>query len=294
MEFFHRHNDLELNYIEHGAVTYLFGGSRVTFHANELAVFWAAMPHRLLEAELDSKMHWLEMPLVTFLDWSLPVGITSLLLGGHILIDCDSAVTCARPDLASFTRWRDDLSDTHDEESCRIVLLELEARLRRLARTQTIAYRSTRNEVAGHAVSANMSKAEQMALFISKQFADPLTSEDVAAHVKLHPKYAMQLFRQKFSLTIVDYLTQQRVAHAQQLLVTTDQDVLDVAMACGFGSLSRFYAAFKEACGIAPRAYRESLYVPHLANDRYQRSVLKMHAQQKVLYLDRQGIKNVV
>jgi transcriptional regulator GlxA family with amidase domain len=56
---------------------------------------------------------------------------------------------------------------------------------------------------------------------------------------------------------ILDYLTQYRVAHAQRLLVTTDLPVLEIALACGFNSLSRFYAAFKKICGRSPRTYRQ-------------------------------------
>ena len=77
--------------------------------------------------------------------------------------------------------------------------------------------------------------------------------------VHLHPNYAMQLFRKCTGRTIVAYLTQYRVAHAQQLLLTTDQSISDVALASGFSSLSRFYAAFREICNDSPKHYRQSL-----------------------------------
>ena len=66
----------------------------------------------------------------------------------------------------------------------------------------------------------------------------------------------MTLFRRTFGLSIGAYLTQYRVADAQRLLATTDARIVDVALAAGFGSLSRFYAAFGQACGRSPRAYR--------------------------------------
>jgi AraC-like DNA-binding protein len=40
--------------------------------------------------------------------------------------------------------------------------------------------------------------------------------------------------------------------------VTTDSSVLDVALAAGFQSLSRFNEAFKAACGCPPREYRKA------------------------------------
>jgi len=55
----------------------------------------------------------------------------------------------------------------------------------------------------------------------------------------------------------VNYVTRLRVSRAQQLLATSDDKVVDVALNSGFNSLSRFNDVFKKACGSSPRAYRE-------------------------------------
>ncbi len=60
-----------------------------------------------------------------------------------------------------------------------------------------------------------------------------------------------------FGTTMTTFITQHRISHAQRLLVTTDDAILDVALAAGFQSLSRFNEAFKAACGCSPRDYRK-------------------------------------
>jgi AraC family transcriptional regulator of adaptative response / methylphosphotriester-DNA alkyltransferase methyltransferase len=60
-------------------------------------------------------------------------------------------------------------------------------------------------------------------------------------------------------VTILEYLNTLRVAHAQQLLVNTDQSVLEIALESGFGSASQFYVNFNRLCGVSPKAYRASL-----------------------------------
>jgi AraC-like DNA-binding protein len=45
------------------------------------------------------------------------------------------------------------------------------------------------------------------------------------------------------------------------MLITSDAKILEVAMDSGFGSLSRFNAAFRQLCGCSPRSYR-SLHRP--------------------------------
>jgi len=83
-----------------------------------------------------------------------------------------------------------------------------------------------------------------------------LTIETIGREVGLHPNYAMSLFRKAFGTTLIDYLTQHRVSHAQRLLATTDQKIVDVALNSGFGSISRFNDAFRRACSCSPRDYR--------------------------------------
>lgn len=150
-------------------------------------------------------------------------------------------------------RW---LADTQlpGDAGTRILELELEARLRRLAlsldRTTDLSSRPT--DLETHA-----SRVAELAAFISGHYLEPLMLTDVAQAVGLNPNYASTLFKRTFGMTVLEYLTQHRLAHAQRLLATTDQVVLEVALEAGFGSSSRFYAAFVEACGETPTMYRK-------------------------------------
>ncbi len=154
-------------------------------------------------------------------------------------------------DAACFRRWTRDLSG--GGEGSRVVLLEVEAHLRRLARTPagTRAVSPVDQVGLGH--------AERLCAYIAQHYAEPISVADIAGAMGLNPTYAMGLFRAAFGRTILSYLTQYRVAHAQRLLATTDRPILDVASECGFGSVSRFYEAFGASCGLSPRAYRLSM-----------------------------------
>lgn len=95
-----------------------------------------------------------------------------------------------------------------------------------------------------------------MAFYIAQQCAEPLTLGRISRAVRLHPNYVMAVFRRVFGPTLVDYITQHRLAHAQRLLVTTDDLILNVALRTCFGSLSRFNEAFRRAFGCTPRHSR--------------------------------------
>jgi AraC-like DNA-binding protein len=63
-------------------------------------------------------------------------------------------------------------------------------------------------------------------------------------------------FREVAGLTPHRYLLELRTSHAARLLAQTRAPVTEICFASGFGSMNRFHAAFYDAFGITPTAYR--------------------------------------
>ncbi|SDD83291.1 helix-turn-helix domain-containing protein [Glycomyces harbinensis] len=248
MDTAHQHDDLEINFIaEGGTMLYLFGGEPVEIGPGSVAAFWAAVPHQLV-ANSVTRAHWVHVPFATFLGWGLPTALVGRLLSGMPLIAPPSAAMDSDP--ANFTQWAADLSSAQPERR-RILLLEVEARVRRLALDAPqgpVRRYSGGDPALRHVVT--------MVRHIAEHFREPLTVADVAAAARLHPGYAMAHFGKIVRTTIIDYLTRCRLAEGRRLLVTTDLPIAAVASDSGFSSVSRFYAAFKTECGVPPAAYR--------------------------------------
>ena len=244
-----RHNEIEINFLRSGSVTYLMGGHRTTIKAGRIGLFWAAIPHQIVAWEGAEPYFVVTLPL----GWFLAAGVTSTLaqavLKGGLVIDTAPMET----NEPHFQQWVADLR-AKDEVRERAALLELQARLLRLAHTQPRAAKA-------RSVSPSLSRADQLACYIARNYQKPLTAESIAKASSLHPNYAMNLFRQAFGTTITDFIVQHRLSHAQRLLLTTDDAVTEIAFASGFQSLSRFNEAFKRACECSPREYRKN----HLA-----------------------------
>lgn len=248
-----RHNELELNLLDTGSLTYLLGGRRVIVRSRRLSAFWAATPHQVLGSENLSFYYVVTVPLAWVLGWGLPEILVETLLGGAVVEDGDDSDGAL--DMALFARWHQDLSS--DRPLAEAVLLELKARLLRLAASTRPADRdqgASRGVLDG--AGAAPTSVEQMATFIARHYREAIGLSDVARSVGLHPDYAAGLFRKGFGVTPTRFILQHRVSHAQRMLVTSEAKVLEVAMEAGFGSLSRFNAAFRELCGCSPREYR--------------------------------------
>jgi AraC-like DNA-binding protein len=245
----HRHNEVELNFVAQGSITYLFGKQKIVISAGQLIVFWAIIPHFILEAAPDTTLHWLTFPAGRFLQWHLPEAMTQKVLQGQMIWDQKAS----QRESELFSQWHQDLQvQRYDYE--RILLLEVEARLRRLAQSMPSP------SLSNHSMTTCLPRpVEAIICLITEHYREPLQLEQVGRAVDLHPGYATDLFRKTLGITIMDYLAQHRIAHAQRLLATTNQRVLEIAMEVGFTSASRFYATFHNITGQSPRAYQLSL-----------------------------------
>ncbi|WP_157463897.1 helix-turn-helix domain-containing protein [Deinococcus pimensis] len=241
----HRHGEIELNFVREGEVEYLFGPGALALPAGQPFVFWGVRPHRVVRVAPGTRMVVLTVPLATVLRFALPAALAEPLLRGEpVLGETDPG------DPALLDRW---LRDPADPEHRAAFELELHARLRRLALdTRRAPHPTMRAPPRGAA-----GLAARLAESLVARYADPtLGLGGVARDVGVHPNYAAAVFREVFGLSMNAFLTQYRVAHAQRLLLVTDQPVLDIAAEAGFGSVSRFYVAFRDATGFTPLQYR--------------------------------------
>lgn len=245
----HRHNEIELNYVEQGAITYIHAGVEFRIGTHESAVFWGAVPHQLVHYEPATIIDIATVPLEDVLQWDLPQAFLSALLSGLLmrfepehLLPYDATI---------YRQWQSDL----DSGTSHIALMEIKAFLHRCALLDSSPIVPSDARPSEHVPH----KAQQMAQYISRHFQQPIRVNDVAAVVNLHPHYAMAVFKSGFHMTMIDYLNQQRIAYVQQHLLTTDASVIDIAYDAGFQTISHFYSAFKQLCGLPPGKYRAAL-----------------------------------
>ncbi|ONI92203.1 hypothetical protein ALI22I_05290 [Saccharothrix sp. ALI-22-I] len=244
----HRHDDLEINFVaDGGSMLYIYGGELLEVEAGGLAVFWAAIPHQVVASEA-THVHWLHVPFDQFLAWGLPQPLLARVLSGVPVISPAARADASDP--AKFTQWAADLA-AGDDELHRIAMLEIQARVRRLAHS---AVGDPVRRYAGD--DPALRQAVSMVRHIAHHFREPITVADVAAAANVHPTYAMTQFRKVVRTTIGDYVKLYRLAEARRLLVTTDIPASQVAEAAGFGSVSRFYQVFTDACGTTPARFR--------------------------------------
>ena len=107
-----------------------------------------------------------------------------------------------------------------------------------------------------HVPGKNSELIKKAILYISKNFAEPVTLEDVATLVHLNPAYFSTIFKQSTGSSFKEYLNMVRVEESKRLLSNTDYSLIDIAIATGFENQSYFSKVFKKYTGLTPKQYR--------------------------------------
>ncbi len=115
---------------------------------------------------------------------------------------------------------------------------------------------------AQDAPSAEYKATKQMAeacLYISHNCTKPLTLDDISAHMGISRSHFSHLFKRYMNMTFVDFLTAERVKHAQAMFSDPNALIIDIAFDSGFSSISTFNRAFKKITGLSPSSFRETM-----------------------------------
>lgn len=98
--------------------------------------------------------------------------------------------------------------------------------------------------------------SERVISCIEQNYASPITIESIAKELFLSTSHLIREFRREMGYTPHAYLTEYRIANAEQLLRFTAMSVDDIASRTGFCSASHLINAFHKSRGMTPAAYR--------------------------------------
>ncbi|HIU77295.1 MAG TPA: helix-turn-helix transcriptional regulator [Candidatus Pelethocola excrementipullorum] len=102
-----------------------------------------------------------------------------------------------------------------------------------------------------------MKRLEKVFLHMYTHFDEKITLEQMASLCYMSPAYFSAYFRKACNCTFSNYLNGIRIQQVQKLIHTTDQEIVDIAMECGFTNISNFYRIYKKYIGHPPGQERE-------------------------------------
>jgi len=255
----HSHGHIELNWLTTGSMDYNFDGRRVSMPAERLVMFWAGIPHQTVSLDRgtaqDSRQCNVYLPLDSFLHMPHLGKLTETMMGGGVIMLTADAI-----DQNTLRRWYQDYRSGNPERHD-ILKAEISTMLRRTALVGWDELLPPWIEAIGASTRAAspLRYVVAMVRHIIENIEEPLSAEDVAKVVGLHPNYALNLFTDVMRVPVRKFVVRMRLIRARTLLFEGNLSIANVAFQSGFTSLSQFYEHFRAAYGITPREMRQNL-----------------------------------
>lgn len=93
--------------------------------------------------------------------------------------------------------------------------------------------------------------------FIGNNLHFDLSLTQLSSHVHLNPSYLSRLYKQITGISLTDYITEQRIRKARELLSRKDMKIQEISQALGYNSGTAFTRFFKKIVGVTPQEFRD-------------------------------------
>lgn len=106
----------------------------------------------------------------------------------------------------------------------------------------------------------NSLRLEPVFSFIDSNYNSKISLNELASLVNMSVSNFSSVFKKTYGATPIEYIIRIRVAKASELLISTDMKIINIALDCGFNSISHFIDCFKKYTGRTPNDFRRSYH----------------------------------
>lgn len=110
-------------------------------------------------------------------------------------------------------------------------------------------------------------RIKTMLQYIHDHYADEITTKSIADSATISESECLRCFRATITTTPIQYVRQYRIQRAVQMIVGTQEKIIDIAAKCGFQDISYFTKTFREMKGCTPVQYRNEAVRKELNGD---------------------------
>ena len=115
---------------------------------------------------------------------------------------------------------------------------------------------------SAHAFSETSDLVVKTVAFIQAHLREKLTVNRIAKELHQNAAYLSHHFKEKTDVTITQYILQERIKEAKQMLISGRHSLLEISQRMGFSSQQYFQSQFKKETGMTPAEFRNMAKKP--------------------------------
>ena len=93
--------------------------------------------------------------------------------------------------------------------------------------------------------------------YIDNSYLSNISLDQISAQFYINKFYLTRVFKERYGTTINNYILERRITRSKELLRFSDDNIEDIAVACGIKDPNYFSRVFKKIEGVTPKEYRK-------------------------------------
>ncbi len=248
-DFFHWHSYCEVTYIKSGHGYYFVNGKKYDVKAGDLIIFnnvelhgWMVQDEKMEAAVMIFPMEFVSVPVTVFdNDYLKPF----LERGGNF----QNKIEAGEENAAEIIKTIRDISQEWESKSVGYRLM-IKAQVLRVLTLLIRHYQKSGADAKGNIrlsdKKKSMKRMEAALYYINSHYAEKISLDEAAAAACMSPNYFSSYFKIVSGYRFSEYVTKLRLEKVKEMEQTTDLNVSQIAMACGFSNMSNFYRLYKK------------------------------------------------
>lgn len=99
-------------------------------------------------------------------------------------------------------------------------------------------------------------KKSRIERYISCNLLSGVSLDEISSYVGMNRTYFCLFFKRHYGMGLIEYVNSRKIDLARTMLLHSAVPVADVAMQCGFKTVTYFNRVFKASTGLSPKEYR--------------------------------------
>lgn len=256
----HRHTAFELSLICTGVGTYQVGKQTYPFQSGDVFLFSTNEPHCIVEVAGEEKLDIMNLQFEPRFLWSAETLLFQVQypdiffhrnekFSHRLSVQPESAREIADKLRLVEREFAGEKADYR--LMVKLQILELLVLIRR-------EYANCFRTPSGKVNTAYLAQMEQALDYIDRNLVEDLQLEQVAREAAMSPAYFSTLFKKLNGITLWEYIRSKRIELATEKLRCGNQTIAQIALECGYNSISNFNRSFKAIIGLSPGDYRKA------------------------------------
>jgi len=95
--------------------------------------------------------------------------------------------------------------------------------------------------------------------YVEANLSEKLSVAEISGRLNMSYTHFIKTFKKAVGMSFTDFVVYKRIKKAEQLLLTSDASIAEVAVSVGISNLGHFYDMFRRMNGCSPKQFRGSL-----------------------------------